>query len=421
MWRHWLTVSLLLYEVKMVEVQEKLMKILSDVLWREDPTHRYSEQEWQDILSTAEDHGVLALILQGCTSIRQQLSPESWTKWRNKLVSSLISNESLLAAQTTIIDSMEKEGIPCAVLKGTSLSACYYDPSARTLGDIDLLVPPQFAEQAAGVMTALGFHAPEESYLHPYHIDFYKDRTVLELHYAVSTFPASPAGAEAKRYMDSCWQEIRQKSIANHSFPCLSDSHQALSLMLHMERHMTTGCIGLRQLCDWAVFLTSVSPDYFVGQILPELKLCGLEVFAGVLTMTAIRYLGLDSDYGTSFRSVRERDIHAMLEEILRAGSVHKRNNTEDVSSFFVDESGTRSPVRVFFNKINALARRKFPVTKKLPFLLPLFWFYIPLRYWLRSLLGKRRRKSLLRTITLTKQRKQLYKTLNLFKIDQEK
>lgn len=405
----------------MVEVQEKLLKILSNVLWRKTPEHTYSEQEWEDILSAAEDQGVLFLVLQGCASIRQQLSAASWLKWRSKLISTMINNESLMAAQSKVVDLMQNEGIPCAVLKGTSLSACYYNPSARALGDIDLLVPAQFVEQASGILVSQGFHAPKDSFVHPYHIDFYKNSVVVELHYAVSTFPHSPAGTEAKQYMESWQEQIQQKHIGNHTFQCLSDSHQALSLLLHMERHMTTGCIGLRQLCDWAAFLTSVMPDYFVNQILPELKLCGLKEFAGVLTKTAIRYLGLNSAYGMPFQSVRERDIQVMIEETLRAGSIHNRNNTEDGSSFFVDESGTSSSVWVFLNKINSLARRKFRITKKLPFLLPLFWLYIPLRYWLRSLMGKRRRKSLLRTITITKQRKQLYRALNLFKSVQEK
>ena len=261
----------------------------------------------------------------------------------------------------------------------------------------------------------------EDSFAHPYHIDFYKNSIVTELHYAVSTFPDLPAGAEAKKYMESWQEQLQQKHIGNYTFQCLSDSHQALSLLLHMERHMTTGCIGLRQLCDWAVFLTSVMPDYFANQILPELKLCGLKQFAGVLTKTAIRYLGLNSAYGMSFQSIRKRDIQAMIEEILRAGSIHNRNNTNDGSNFFVDESGTALAVRVFAARINSLAKKKFPVTKKLTFLLPLFWLYLPLRYWFRSLMGKRRRKSLLRTITVTKQRKRLYRALNLFTSAPEK
>ena len=94
-------------------------------------------------------------------------------------------------------------------------------------------------------------------------------------------------------------------------------------------------------------------------EILPELKLCGLKQFAGVLTKTAIRYLGLNSAYGMSFQSIRKRDIQAMIEEILRAGSIHNRNNTNDGSNFFVDESGTALAVRVFAARINSLAKKK--------------------------------------------------------------
>ena len=405
----------------MIKVQENLLKILSDVLWRKTSEYNYSEQEWTDILSAAEDQGVLFLVLQGCTSIRQQVSAASWLKWRSKMLSTMINNEVLMEAQSKIAEALKSESIPYAVLKGTSLSACYYDPSVRALGDIDLLIPVQFVDRASEILISRGFHAPEDSFAHPYHIDFYKNSVVAELHYAVSTFPDSPAGAEAKRYMESWPEQLRQRHIGNDSFQCLSELHQALSLLLHMERHMTTGCIGLRQLCDWAAFLTSVMPDRFADQIVPELKRCGLKEFAGVLTGTAIRYLGLHSAYGMPFQSVRERDVQLMIEEILRTGSIHNRNNTKDGSNFFVDESGTASALQVFVAKINSLAQRKFPVTKKLPFLLPLFWLYIPLRYWIRSLAGKRRRKSLLRTILITKQRKHLYRTLNLFKNAPEK
>lgn len=400
----------------MTEVQQNLSRILSDVLWKKTSEYEFSEHEWEDILSTAKDQGVLFLLLQGCTSIRQQLPAASWQKWRSKLISTMIHNESLMEVQSKIIHFMQDAGIPCVVLKGTSLSVCYHDPSARALGDMDLLVPVQFAEQASSILVSQGFYAPQDSFTHPYHIDFYQNGIVVELHYAISTFPDSPAGREAEHYLESWPEHIQQKRIGTCAFWCLSDSQQALSLLVHMERHMTTGCIGLRQLCDWAVFLTSIPLGNFSDQILPELKRCGLEQFAAVLTQTAIRYLGLDPVYGISFPPVLERHTRGMMEEILRVGSIHHKNNTDDGSSFFVDESGTKSSMRVFIGKMNSLARRKFPITKKLPFLLLLFWLYIPLRYWFRSLTGRRRRKSVLRTIASTYQRKQLYRSLNLFK-----
>lgn len=405
----------------MERVQENLLKVLSGALWNRISDQTFSEPEWMDILALAEDQGVLFLILQGCSCVRRQISSQEWLKWRSKLVSTMVNNDSLMALQSKLLSLMAETGIPCAVLKGSSIAVCYYDPVVRSLGDIDLLVSHEYTDQAVELLLTQGFSAPEESFVHPYHIDFFKNNAVVELHFAVSSYPDSAAGAEAKRIMESCWQDIRDKQGLGHSFPCLSDVHQALSLLLHMQRHMTTGCIGLRQLCDWAVFLKSVPQENFREQILPKLRNCGLAEFAAVLTVTAVRYLGLEPEYGTWCQRVRESSIRAMIDEIFREGSIHHKNKTDDSSSFFVESSGTESALRVFIRKINALARRKFPVTQKLPFLLPLFWIYIPIRYWVRSLAGKRRRKSLLRTIKMTKQRKQLYKELRLFQVEKER
>lgn len=105
----------------MIKVQKSLLKILSDVLWRKTSEYTYSEQEWEDILSTAEDQGVLLLVLQGCTSIRQQVSAASWLKWRSKVLSTMINNEVLMEAQSKIAEALKNESIPYAVLKGASL------------------------------------------------------------------------------------------------------------------------------------------------------------------------------------------------------------------------------------------------------------------------------------------------------------
>lgn len=403
----------------MLKTQKILLQILSDVIWKKTSEHSYTETQWEDILTLARGHGVLALALQGCTSIRGQMSPESWKKWFTKLLSTMVNNKSLMTTQSKLVGLMTDAGIPCAILKGSSLAACYHDPMARTLGDIDLLVAPQCTEQAADILRAQGFSAPKESYNHPYHIDFYLNKTAVELHFAASTFPDSAAGLEAKGIMESCWDSIQQKQIENDVFPCLSDYHQALSLMLHMERHMTTGCIGLRQLCDWAVFVKSVSPDYFAEQILPMLERCGLAEFACVLTKTCALYLGLDPNYATWCSFVKNARAEAMMQEILRAGNINQTNSNDEVSSFFVESSGEKSAIRVFIKKMNTIAKRKFPVTQKAPVLLPIFWVYIPTRYWIRSLMGRRTRKSVLSTIAKTKQRKDLYRELKLFKIDE--
>lgn len=402
-------------------VQKNLLKVLSGILWNQKPDYSYSEAEWIEILALAEDQGVLFMLLQRCPCIRKQLTSSAWIKWRSKLVSTIVNNDSLMELQSNLLNLMTARGIHCVVLKGIANAAYYHEPGMRALGDIDLLVAPQNVHQAVELLLEEGFVASEESFSHPYHIDFYKENAVLELHFAASSYLDSDAGTVAKSIMESCWQDIQNRQILSYSVPCLSDLHQAVFLLLHMQRHMTTGCIGLRQLCDWAVFLKGVPTEKFCELILPVLESCGLAKFAAVLTLTAFRYLGLESKYVTWCQRVHESILDAMICEVFREGSIHHKNKTEDSSSFFVESSGSEPVLRVFIGKMNNLARRKFPITRKLPWLQPVFWVYIPIRYWIRSLSGMRRRKSLLHTMKMTKQRKQLYRELRLFQVEKNR
>ena len=109
----------------MHDVQKNLLNILSDALWGKAARYIYSESEWEEILTRAEDQGVLFLILQRCKWIRPQLSSSNWVKWRSKLVSTILHNESLMEMQNGILNRMRSVNIPCIILKGASLAACY--------------------------------------------------------------------------------------------------------------------------------------------------------------------------------------------------------------------------------------------------------------------------------------------------------
>ena len=59
-----------------------------------------------------------------------------------------------------------------------------------------------------------------------------------------------------------------------------------------MISHMTSESIGLRHLCDWAVFVNSISNNEFVGLFSENLKSFGLWKFAQIMTATSEKYLG---------------------------------------------------------------------------------------------------------------------------------
>lgn len=65
----------------------------------------------------------------------------------------------LLAQGRTILSRLEAEGITAVPLKGlhTLLAGWWDDPADRVMRDLDVLVPADAAERAAGCLTALGY------------------------------------------------------------------------------------------------------------------------------------------------------------------------------------------------------------------------------------------------------------------------
>ena len=71
--------------------------------------------------------------------------------------------------------------------------------------------------------------------------------------------------------------DIQEKAIlVDNAYAVPSDLHHGLILLLHNASHMTAGGIGLRHLCDWAVYMERMTDDFVENELAPCLKACGL-------------------------------------------------------------------------------------------------------------------------------------------------
>lgn len=401
----------------MNDLERQLLKLLSNSIWNKplvDLCAQIRNDDYAYICALAEVHSVLPFVLHDVAFLN--CIPRALADvLRKKLIATIVNNERLMALQDSLIRWLNIANIPCLILKGCSLSIYYPQPEVRPLGDIDVLVWPRDIESATRILHEHGFRKLEAD--HPFHVHFHGAGGIIELHYAVSAFPNTRGGREAACVMQECLNHTQVSVLDGHEFPVLIDEYQALSLLLHMERHMVESGIGLRQLCDWAVFMNHVKVDYFTGVILPLLERCGLAQFAKVLTKTCVRFLDLDSEHVSWCMDVDDALVDAMMEEILRAGNFGRAADEDDASSLLMGGDSSGNPSLILIQRLNASARRDFPITEKAPILLPLFWVYIPIRYWIRSLLGLRPQKSIKKTMSTAQKRRQLYSDLHLFEI----
>ena len=399
----------------MHQVERKtIVALLKISLWGQSNNEICSD--WNVLSKIAKDQGVASFVYEGARRAGLSIPDEICQKWKNHIKASMFQNERLLFAQDAVVRAFRQAGIPVAVLKGSSAARYYPQPELRALGDIDLLVKSTDVPAARSLLLQDGYKECE--YEHGFHIGFSKHGVYLELHQQVTAFPDTPGGQAAKKVADGFLDELEIGSICGYEFPVLNRQNQALSLLLHMVRHMFEGGIGLRQLCDWAVFVAS-EETHFVSDVCPVLKQCGLLEFAEIATETCVEYLGLNRDYCTWCGAVDKETCALFIDSVFHGGNMGSAS-TDTMGSLFTDEKSmgdNSSPITALARKLNGIIYKSFPFVERAKILLPLFWVYLPIRYFYRSVVGLRPKKSIKKTVASAKKQRVLFDELHLFEI----
>lgn len=393
-----------------------LLALLKKSLW----LHKYEDTtsiDWTAISKQSQEQGVTSFIYDGTKNSGIKIPEEIRQNWKKHVLASALQNERLLIAQDAVIEAFRQANIAVAVLKGSSAARYYPQPELRALGDIDLLINKCDISAAREILLHEGYK--ENDHEHDFHISFSKKGVTLELHEQVTVFPDTPGGQAAQEIAKGFIERLDIGSMCGYDFPVLSRTDQAMSLLLHMVRHMFEGGIGLRQLSDWMVFVAAEG-SHFADDVCPVLKRCGLLTFAEVSTKACEQYLGLDHACCCWCNSVDEHTCKLFMDSVFRGGNMGSAN-TDAMGSLFTDEKSmgdkNTSPVISFIRKINRRIYISFPFVERFKLLLPVFWVYLPIRYFIKSVLGLRPKKSLTKVVSTAKKQRDLFEELHLFEI----
>ena len=111
---------------------------------------------------------------------------------------------------------------------------------------------------------------------------------------------------------------------------------------------------------------------------------------------------------------------HAFLMDIFRGGNMGQADK-EGMGGLFTDHKhmGERdSALGSLLLYLTDLVYKQFPWVKRCRILLPLFWLFLPVRYWIRSLLGLRPKKNVNKVLSAAVRSRQLYDQLKVFELD---
>ena len=406
--------------------QNVLLMLIRNALWRS--TEALPDADWDVVEKYAQDQGVLWISYIGAKALKQSscslqlISKERLKNWRSALYTGAFYNDQINGVQMHLIQWMAENKVRAAILKGTSCSRYYPFPEARPLGDIDVLVDRECVNAVGEYLESRGYTKSQHE--HGFHVGYYGTEATVEVHYAGTSIPNSAGGRAVAEEMTHFLDDTQMACIGEMTFPVLSDAHQALMLLLHMERHMVDSGIGLRQLCDWTVFVNGTVGVTWKKDILGLLNRCGLLVYAKVLTKACVLFLGLDATKAEWCLDTDDELARAMMEDVFRGGSMGAAV-TEGMGSLFTDRAhmgdGRQTKLKGLIGRLTRLANQHFPYTQRYKILLPVFWIYIPMRYLVRSLVGLCPKKRILAVYREADQRQKLFKALRLYEADDDR
>ena len=343
----------------------------------------------------------------------------SWAAgFYSQIVSSVYQNEIVNFIQSEILNQMK--GIECVVLKGTSVAIDYPDPVLRTMGDIDLLIHKRDLDRARKRMEAIGFRAKEQKIVH--HLKMFRKEFLLELHIAPGGLPKGKIGNYLFAKIESGLSDVRTGIMNGEAFPMLPDLQQALTLLLHMQQHLQCSGMGLRQLCDWMMFLDKRLTVPLWKELYDVLHRAGLYKFTCVMTKICVLYLGLNGDKVPWCETASEELCDKVLEDILASGNMGSLNG-ELLKSRLISDGQSRRKQNLLINafrNLQQMGAASWPAVQKHIFLRPFAWAYLIIRYAYLIITGKRSIKSAKTMLNSAHNIHSLFQQLEVFVVDRK-
>ena len=182
--------------------------------------------------------------------------------------------------------------------------------------------------------------------------------------------------------------------------------------------------MGLRHLCDWAVFQNSFNKDDFCSIFKNLLKSVGLWQFTLVLSDVCVRYLGCPVILPVTEEISELSD--KFIEDIFSSGNFGQKNEDRSHESLLISSPEQKNDEKHItmilqaVRSVNEIVYRNWPFVRKFKVFLPVGWLFFGVRYVSRSLMGKRPSIHLKSVLSEAHSRIEFYNRLIIFDIDEE-
>lgn len=305
----------------------KLFILLRSEIWNEDidiEKWNREETDWQAVYKLAQKNTIAPLIYRSICKLPIELQVTKYGLNKFFLQSTRVKQSHILINSTLsrLVDMYRKEGIELVLLKGQGLSELYPNKSTRQCGDIDLYVGEDKFKKACDL--AYQWNIVDRASLDTRkHFSFYWGDVNIELHRkASSIFSSRKADSHFQNWTKEVLPTTDEYYYCNGIKILLPEvTYNAFFLFYHIYGHYLSSGLGLRQICDFSLFLDRNSDRIDREQLYSCLKnyklLENWEVFGSVL----VEYIGLTSNKFPFYKKLNNNYPNRVVNAILYDGN----------------------------------------------------------------------------------------------------
>lgn len=401
--------------MEMNQTQRTLLGVLSQALNGKEYTIP-ADTDWAALYAESRAQAVMPIVYSAVAG--QCTDAEVRMKWKAITIRSLQKNRQLQLCHSYVHKLMTENGIPYTIIKGCASANDYPDPMLRAMGDVDFLVPMTHWNQAVELLTKEGFCSHGDN--HEFHLAFEKEGFPAEMEMHHDPFGFSKLSLPG---LQEIIPEAVEKSVeitsGDITFRMPDPFCHGTVLLLHAYRHLMYTGIGVRHLCDWAMFIKNFDEDEFVRIFKKRYEALGIWKLTQVFSAATHRYLG--NPYQKWMGRPDKEECEMLMLDILNGGNFGQGEGermTQNRSLYSGHRELAEGSNRIqMIRSLNHAALEHYPRLMKLKLLRPFGWIFVGFRYLFRVLTGKRKRVPR-GTMKMVAMRRRLYQQLEVFKTE---
>ena len=259
--------------------EEVFLSVLRSALWGHPVQVPDGFNDWGAVMKLANMQAVNGLVWDVMVTnqkIKASIPEQALAAMRDIPKNNLSMHTKLNNALILVVTTLREHGIEPVLLKGQGLAKYYPVPELRQCGDIDLYVGLDNYEKAYDVLKPIVSDIDEKDRIWEGDKHFHANigSVLIEIH----RFAYVLKDETLNRVYQSYAENGLESNLASMDFGGISvntpaDDFNVYYVFKHMWHHCVTSGVGLRQLCDMAVFLNVHNVDKeYLGRILDDMK-----------------------------------------------------------------------------------------------------------------------------------------------------